>query len=125
MQRYGSVIGVEPEGIAEYKQHHAAVWPEVLEMIRRCNIRNYSIFLKDDLLFGYLEYHGTDFRRTWRKWQVIPRRRSGGRSWGPCSVRFRAVQQANGGPAWKKCFTSIKERCECKLRFFRKHLYVD
>jgi L-rhamnose mutarotase len=30
-------------------------------MIRKCNIRNYSIFFKDDQLFGYFEYHGTDF----------------------------------------------------------------
>jgi len=26
------------------------------------NIRNYSIYLKDDLLFGYYEYHGTDYQ---------------------------------------------------------------
>jgi L-rhamnose mutarotase len=61
MKRYGSVIGLRPEAIAEYKKYHAAVWPEVKEMIRKCNIRDYSIFLKDDLLFGYFEYHGTDF----------------------------------------------------------------
>jgi len=35
--------------------------PEVLDMIRRCNIRNYSIYLKDDFLFGYFEYNGTDY----------------------------------------------------------------
>ena len=61
MRRYGSVIGVRPQAIDEYRKFHTAVWPEVLEMIRKCNIRNYSIFLKDDLLFGYFEYHGTDF----------------------------------------------------------------
>ncbi len=61
MTRYGSVIRIKPEKIEEYKRHHAAVWPEVLEMIRRCNIGNYSIFLKDDLLFGYFEYHGADY----------------------------------------------------------------
>jgi L-rhamnose mutarotase len=33
----------------------------VLVTIRACNIHNYSIFLKDDLLFGYFEYHGSDF----------------------------------------------------------------
>jgi len=32
----------------------------VIDTIRLCNIRNYSIFLKDDLLFGYFEYHGAD-----------------------------------------------------------------
>ena len=53
MKRYGSVINVRPEAIEEYKRYHAAVWPEILEMIHQCNIRN--------LLFGYFEYHGSDF----------------------------------------------------------------
>ena len=61
MKRYGSVIKVRPEKIEEYERYHAAVWPEVLATIRRCNIRNYSIFRKDDLLFGYFEYHGADY----------------------------------------------------------------
>ncbi len=63
MQRMGMVLGLKPERIAEYKRLHAAVWPEVLAMITACNIRNYSIFLKEpeNLLFAYFEYHGTDF----------------------------------------------------------------
>ncbi|HEY4780306.1 MAG TPA: L-rhamnose mutarotase [Chthoniobacterales bacterium] len=61
MKRYGSVIKVRPESLEAYKKYHAAVWPEVLAMIRRCSIRNYSIYLKDDLLFGYFEYHGADY----------------------------------------------------------------
>ncbi|MFB3828342.1 MAG: L-rhamnose mutarotase [Bryobacteraceae bacterium] len=60
MRRYGWVIGVKPEAIERYKAYHARVWPEILEMIRKCNIRNYSIYLKDDTLFGYYEYHGED-----------------------------------------------------------------
>jgi len=63
MQRMGMIIGLKPEKVAEYKRLHAAVWPEVLTTISACNIRNYSIFLKEpeNLLFGYWEYHGTDF----------------------------------------------------------------
>jgi L-rhamnose mutarotase len=60
--RYGSVLKIKPEAIETYKAHHASVWPGVLEMIRKCNIRNYSIYLKDDYLFGYFEYHGTDYQ---------------------------------------------------------------
>jgi L-rhamnose mutarotase len=56
------VLRVKPGAEAEYKRYHADVWPEVLDMIRRCNIRNYSIYLKDGFLFSYFEYHGTDFR---------------------------------------------------------------
>ena len=62
MKRYGSVIKVKTEALAEYKRYHAAVWPDILDMIKKCNIRNYSIYLKDDFLFGYFEYHGTDYK---------------------------------------------------------------
>ena len=60
MKRYGWTIGLKPEAVERYKAHHAAVWPEVLGMIRKCNIRNYSIYLKDNVMFGYYEYHGAD-----------------------------------------------------------------
>jgi len=104
MKRYGAVIGVRPEAIEEYKKFHSAVWPEVLDMIRNCNIRNYSIFLKDDLLFGYWEYHGTDFQRTWRRWRLIPRRRSGGKSWNRCNVRLNPAPPANGAASMDEVF---------------------
>jgi len=61
MIRYGMVIKVKPEKFEEYKQLHAAVWPEVQTMIKQCNIRNYSIYHKDGYLFSYFEYHGQDF----------------------------------------------------------------
>lgn len=63
MTRMGLCIGLKAEMIAEYKQLHAAVWPEILARISDCNIRNYSIFLREpeNLLFAYWEYHGSDF----------------------------------------------------------------
>ena len=61
MQRYGQVIRIKPEHIEEYEELHRAVWPEVLAMIHECNIRNYSIYRYDNLLFAYFEYTGDDF----------------------------------------------------------------
>jgi L-rhamnose mutarotase len=61
MKRYGMVIGLNPEAEQKYREHHAAVWSGVLAMIHQCNIRNYSIYLKDGMLFSYFEYHGADF----------------------------------------------------------------
>ena len=72
MQRYGSVIKVKPEKLEEYKQLHAAVWPDVLKMIAACNIRNYSIYLKDGFLFSYFEYVGTDFAADMAKMAADP-----------------------------------------------------
>ena len=62
MKRYGSVIKVRAEAVLSYKAYHAEVWPEILAALRQSNIRNYSIYLKDDLLFGYYEYNGTDYK---------------------------------------------------------------
>lgn len=72
MKRYGMVIRVRPEKLEEYKQLHAAVWPDVLEMIRACNIRNYSIYHKDGYLFSYFEYHGGDFAADMAKMAADP-----------------------------------------------------
>jgi L-rhamnose mutarotase len=62
MKRYGQLIGLKPEAIPEYKRIHAAVWPHVLDQIKRSNIVNYTIFLREpeNLLFAYYEYVGTD-----------------------------------------------------------------
>lgn len=61
------MIRLKPGRADEYKKYHAAVWPEVLRKISDCNICNYSVFFKDNVLFGYFEYHGTDFKRDWAK----------------------------------------------------------
>jgi len=66
VKRYGDVIVLKPEKIEEYKQLHADVWPGVLKMIKKCNIRNYSIYLGEleegkYYLFSYFEYTGEDF----------------------------------------------------------------
>ncbi len=73
MQRYGQLIGVKPEKLEEYVRYHAAVWPEILDMIRQCNIRNYSIFLKDHMLFAYFEYVGDDFDADMAKMAADPK----------------------------------------------------
>jgi L-rhamnose mutarotase len=63
MQRMGMCIGLGAKDVTEYKRLHAAVWPGVLAKISDCNIRNYTIFLKEpeNTLFAYWEYHGDDF----------------------------------------------------------------
>lgn len=60
VRRFGQVIGLRPERRAEYLALHAAVWPGVEATLRRAHVRNYTIFVHDDVLFGYFEYHGED-----------------------------------------------------------------
>lgn len=61
MKRYGKVIKVTPEKLGYYKKLHAAPWPEVIEAIKECNIRNFSIYYRDGYLFSYYEYIGKDY----------------------------------------------------------------
>ena len=72
MTRHGSVIRVKPEKLEEYKRLHANAWPGVLQMIHGCNIRNYSIYFHDGLLFSYFEYVGDDFEGDMAKMAADP-----------------------------------------------------
>jgi L-rhamnose mutarotase len=73
MKRYGMLIKVKEDSIDMYKEHHKKVWPEVLATITACNIKNYSIYLKDDFLFAYFEYHGTDYKADMAKMAADPK----------------------------------------------------
>ena len=63
MKRIGMTISIRPEKIEEYKYLHANVWPEVLKNLKELNCRNYSIFLHNNILFGYMEYYGDNYDR--------------------------------------------------------------
>jgi L-rhamnose mutarotase len=73
MQRFGQILGLKSEAIPEYERLHAAVWPEVLAMIRACNICNYSIFRHETTLFAYFEYAGEDFAADMAKMAADPK----------------------------------------------------
>lgn len=73
MTRYGMLIRIKSGCEEEYRRCHAAVWPEVLETIRQCNIKNYSIFLKTSYLFSYFEYHGEDFKTDMARMAADPK----------------------------------------------------
>ena len=56
MQRVCFQLQVRPERIAEYRERHATVWPEMLRALASTGWHNYSLFLRDDgLLIGYVE----------------------------------------------------------------------
>ena len=56
MKRVGFQFCVRPERLAEYKEHHKHVWPEMLQALREAGWHNYTLFLRaDGLVFGYFE----------------------------------------------------------------------
>ena len=56
MERVCFLLKVKKDRLAEYKEKHKTVWPEMLAALHETGWHNYSLFLRDDgLLVGYLE----------------------------------------------------------------------
>ena len=102
MKRYGSVIGVRAEKLEEYKKLHAAVWPDVLKMIKACHIRNYSIYLRKmpdgkHYLFSYFEYTGRDFDKDATKMAADPTTQ---KWWAVCKPCQQPLKDRAEGEWW-------------------------
>ena len=106
MKRYGMVIRVRPDKLDEYKRLHAAVWPEVLKKITECNIRNYSIFLREpeNLLFSYFEYHGNDFAADMAKMAADPRTQEWWSVCMPCQAPLETRAEGEWWASTKEVF---------------------
>ena len=113
MKRYGMAIKIKPENLDEYKRLHVDVWPDVLKMIGECNIRNYSIYHKDGMMFSCFEYVGKDFDADMAKWLPMRRLKNGGmcasRSW----IRSKPAPRENSGRTWKRSST-VHEIAGCR-----------
>ena len=57
----GSIIGLKKEFEEQYIALHKHTFPEVLDRIHKSDICDYSIFLKDGILFSHMVYNGTDY----------------------------------------------------------------
>ncbi|MEJ2751606.1 MAG: L-rhamnose mutarotase [Candidatus Promineifilaceae bacterium] len=56
MKRVGFSFKVRADKLAEYKEHHQNVWPEMLAALQETGWHNYTLFVRDDgLVFGYFE----------------------------------------------------------------------
>ncbi len=63
MQRVAFCLRLRPGAEEEYDHAHAAVWPEMLALLKRAGIAEYSIFRRDLLLI--LSMRVEDFDATW------------------------------------------------------------
>jgi L-rhamnose mutarotase len=85
MQRFGQAIKVKPEKLEYYRELHQNPWPCILDKIRECNIRNYSIFLLDDhTLFAYFEYTGENFQADMTRMAADPCTQAWWKETAPC-----------------------------------------
>ena len=99
MTRHGFVVGVRPEKREEYLELHRAVWPRVEQAMTEGNIRNYSIFIIDDVLFGTYEYVGEDYDADMARIQADPTSREWWTRTNPCQVPFGT---APAGTLWRE-----------------------
>jgi L-rhamnose mutarotase len=70
LRRWAFMLRIRPGAGAEYDKAHAAVWPEMLALLKRSGISEYSIFRRDELLF--LTFRAVDFEETWSSLENDP-----------------------------------------------------
>ncbi|PHS07262.1 MAG: hypothetical protein COA78_13630 [Blastopirellula sp.] len=99
MQRMAMVIGLKADKVADYKRLHANVWSEILDQIRKCNIHNYSIYLKEpeNMLFGYWEYSGDNFEADTALMAADPRTKEWWALTDPCQQPLKTRKE---GEMW-------------------------
>jgi L-rhamnose mutarotase len=103
MQRHAHIIHLRPEAEAAYKKYHQAVWPDVLNKITDCNIRNYSIFLRDGVLFSYFEYIGDDFATDMAKMVADPKTQE----WWAITKPMQRPLEDRGEDEWWASLTEV------------------
>lgn len=101
-RRFQAVTGLRPEKADYYFKIHAAVWPGVLKMIERANIRNFSIAVqKIDgrlFLFSYYEYVGDDYEADMKRIAADPETQRWWKETEPCQLPL--PEAAAKGTIW-------------------------
>jgi len=71
VQRVAFLLRLKPGTGAAYDRDHAAVWPEMLALLKRAGISEYSIFRRDELLFLTMRIED-DFDTVWDRIEADP-----------------------------------------------------
>ena len=71
-ERYAMAVRLKDEKREYYIENHANVWPEILSELKKIKVKKYSIYLKEDFMFGYLEYDGDNFDQDMAAMENIP-----------------------------------------------------
>ena len=98
VQRFGMAARLRPEKRAEYLELHSAVWPQVEATITDCGIRNFSIFVLGDVIFGYYEYVGDDFEADQATMASDPVTQQWWARTAPCQL---PLDPQSGEPGWQ------------------------
>ena len=97
-RRFGMACRLRPELRQEYLDLHADVWPQVEATITECGIRNFTIFVRGDVLFGYYEYVGDDYDADQARMAQDPVTQQWWARTAPCQLPFDAESNE---PNWQ------------------------
>jgi L-rhamnose mutarotase len=89
---------LRPELREEYLELHRAVWPQVEATITDCGIRNFTIFVTGDVLFGYYEYVGEDYEGDQARMALDPVTQDWWSRTALCQLPFH---DGSGAPNWE------------------------
>ena len=64
MERIAFCLRLRPGTEDAYDEAHRHVWPEMLDLLKRAGLSDYSIFRRGALLFFYI--HADNFERCWQ-----------------------------------------------------------
>jgi L-rhamnose mutarotase len=70
MQRVAFLLRLRPGTEEAYDRAHTEVWPDMLALLNRAGISEYSIFRRDQLLV--LTMHVDNFEETWTRIEADP-----------------------------------------------------
>ena len=99
VRRFGMAARLVPEKREEYLRLHADVWPQVEATITECGIRNFTIFVRGDVIVGYYEYVGDDYEADQAQMAADPSTREWWALTAPCQLPFEADSSE---PNWQQ-----------------------
>jgi len=72
--RYGQVCKLKKNETLKkkYIELHKNPWPEIGEIMRTCNMKNFTIFNIDDFLFAYFDYKGKNYQEDMKTFTSHP-----------------------------------------------------
>ena len=101
-KRFAWITGLKPEMAAYYRDLHASPWPGVVRTLKECNIKNYSIYLREIegkfYLFSYLEYTGNNWENDVKKMAADPETQRWWKETDPCQLPLPDAAEA--GKIW-------------------------
>lgn len=55
MEKYAWMAKLKPNKKEEYIKRHNEIWPEMVDVLKSAGIKNYSIWISGEHIFGYYE----------------------------------------------------------------------